>query len=107
MTATAYKYDYTANTLIGLDKRKFMVTASSLDSPKQKKPIVGTIDYLVREIQSLTGYLSVEAEKHNGGYEIICSDEPITGAICCGKAEYYDFDNSLVVPVYDVELEEA
>ena len=104
MTATAYKYDYTANTLIGLDKRKFMVTASSID---HSKALVGTIDYLVREIQSLTGYLSVEAEKHNGGYEIICSDEPITGAICCGKAEYYDFDNDLVVPVYDVELEEA
>ena len=104
MTATAYKYDYTANTLIGLDKRKFMVTPSSID---HSKALVGTIDYLVREIQKLTGYISVEAEQHNGKYEIICSDEPITGAICCGKAEYYDFDNSLVVPVYDVELEEA
>ena len=104
MTATAFNYDYTANTLIGIDKRKFMVTASSID---HDKALVGTIDYLVREIQKLTGYISVEAEKHNGGYEIICSDEPVTQSICCGKAEYYDFDNSLVVPVYDVELEAA
>ena len=107
MTATAFNYDYTANTLVGIDKRKFMVTASSLDSPKQKKPIVGTIDYLVRRVQEITRYLSVEAEKHNGGYEIICSDEPVTQSICTGKTEYYDFSHGLVVPVYEVEMEAA
>lgn len=100
MNTTALKtdFDYTANTLIGLDKRKFLVNASEID---HDKPLVGTIDYLVRRIQKITKYAWVQEYRHNGTYEIICSDD------CADKEECYDFDNTLVITVIEAEVEAA